>query len=73
MSACGKRRIAIYQRQDGLFSFSEDRYVCEDLGQFAGDILCYWTVGELGGLFQTEEAAWASATADLRWLHAALK
>jgi hypothetical protein len=53
-----------------LFSFSEDRYVCEDLGQFAGDIHCYWTVGESGGLFESEEAAWASATAHLPWLRA---
>ena len=72
LSACGKRRIASYQRQDGLFSFSEDRYVCQDLDQFAGDIYCYWTVGEPGGLFETEEAAWTSATAHLPWLHAAL-
>ncbi|MEO8454782.1 MAG: hypothetical protein ABI454_06455 [Sphingomicrobium sp.] len=67
-SADGLRRWELVHRSDGFFLYSEDSFISEDLTEFGGGIMEYWTPTHFSGLFQTAEEARADAVGQLPWL-----
>lgn len=62
VSPTGKRKISLYERDDGRFLFEEEY---EDMDEVAGT---YWTPGHQSGLFDNLSAAEAEMRAITPWL-----
>ncbi|MGW8201150.1 hypothetical protein ACWGM0_01205 [Sphingomonas bisphenolicum] len=62
VSPTGKRKIRLYQRADGFFTYDE---TFEAFDEIAGS---YWSSGYEAGIFETEEAATADMTATTPWM-----
>jgi hypothetical protein len=67
-SADGTRRWELVRRSDGFFVYSEDSLASDDLREFGGDIIEYWSPTFDSGLFERAEEARADALGNLPWL-----
>lgn len=67
-SADGTKRWELVRRRDGFFVYSEDSLASDDLREFGGDIIEYWSPTLFSGLFETAEEARADALGNLPWL-----
>ena len=63
-----KRRLHLYDRENGFFSFEETYEDYDDLSQFGMGIQSYWTEGYESGLYDSAEAAEREALAITPWL-----
>jgi len=66
----GKRKLDIYHRPDGLYSFEESVVEVEIAPDpdFDPEGTIYWLCTHMSGLFESLEAADAEAKASLPWL-----
>lgn len=62
VSPTGKRKVSLFERDDGRFSFEEEY---EDVDEVAG---AYWTLGYQSGVFDNLKAAEAEMLAITPWL-----
>ena len=62
ISPTGKRKVSLYERDDGRFSFEEEYEVVDDI---AGT---YWTPGYHSGMFDRLDAAEAEMCSITPWL-----
>jgi len=67
-SADGQKRWELIRRCDGFFVYSEDSFASDDLREFGGDIIEYWSPTFFSGLFERAEEARADALGNLPWL-----
>lgn len=72
VSVDGQRRWHLLQRADGFVIYDEDTFNIEDLGEFDGGVLEYWSPTHFSGLFDTVSEARADALGTLPWLKEAL-
>ncbi len=68
----GTRRWHLLHRNDDFVVYDEDSFFSEDLSEFGGGLMEYWTPTHTSGLFDTAEAARNDALGQLTWLKAAL-
>lgn len=64
ISPCGKRKLHLYERDDGRFWFEE---IFEDFDPHAG---AYWAPGYQSGLYDTLEASKTDMRSMTPWLRA---
>ena len=67
----GKRRLDICRRDDGRFSFTEEREWILDMSATGLPDETYWSVLRQGGLFDSAEAAEREARARTPWMTSA--
>jgi hypothetical protein len=68
ISPDAKRRLHLYERANGFFSFEETYEDYDDLTEFGMGIEAYWTPGYQSGLYESAEAAERDALAITPWL-----
>ena len=67
----GWKRWHLSRRKDGFFTYEEESFFREDLGEFGG-LAEYWNVTYSSGLFDTEDAARREALVHIAWLKEAI-
>lgn len=72
VSVDGKRRWHLLQRANGFAIYNEDTFYIEDLSEFDGGVLEYWSPTHFSGLFDTVAEARKDALGTLPWLKEAL-
>jgi hypothetical protein len=67
-SADEKRRLHIFEREDGFFVFAEEYEDSEDMTEYGMGIDVFWSPGWESGLYGTVEDAEREARAVTPWL-----
>ncbi|HEX8443878.1 MAG TPA: hypothetical protein VF631_09555 [Allosphingosinicella sp.] len=68
----GTKRWHLLRRDDGFFVYDEDSFFSEDLSDFGGGLMEYWTPTHFSGIFDTPEAARRDALGQIAWLREVL-
>lgn len=68
VSLDSKRRWHLRQRADGFVIYDEDASFIEDLSEFNGGVIEYWSPTHFSGLFDTVAEARRDALGTLPWL-----
>ena len=64
----GKRRVEVFDHQDGFFSFEESHETTDIVPEYGSDT--YWMTSHISGLYESAEAAERDARTTVPWLRA---
>jgi hypothetical protein len=64
----GKRRVEIFDHQDGFFSYEESCETTDLVPEYGPDT--YWMTSNISGLYESAETAECDARTTVPWLRA---